>query len=264
MITKYSYGVQFTMEADFFGSDVRIIEQIDGFVDVKRVFVEKHALSKELLTYCLLRNVALVPVETLAELAATNSVVDCKIGISCGFGVIFRQEQIEKYQHGIMNIHPGSLPDNRGRHPISWAFVHNKWQFGVSFHMINEQIDQGLLVHSYTIKRSVLDDATDIEKKFISSLESEFPAALQNAVSGNGTVLDQGSYFPPIGTSLKALKASEHEAGYLLNVIRSQAPHGGVDFGLGKNITQGYVRANEDELGYMKIVSADNVVLLVK
>ena len=50
--------------------------------------------------------------------------------------------------HGrtILNCHPGLLPHNRGVDAFKWCVV-NKWPFGVTLHMINDQIDSGTILH---------------------------------------------------------------------------------------------------------------------
>jgi L-ectoine synthase len=46
---------------------------------------------------------------------------------------------------GIINVHPGYLPDVRGNNPYLWAIIHDLYQ-GVTVHFIDENIDTGPMI----------------------------------------------------------------------------------------------------------------------
>jgi len=46
---------------------------------------------------------------------------------------------------GLINVHPGYLPDVRGNNPYLWAIVHDLYQ-GVTVHFIDENIDTGPMI----------------------------------------------------------------------------------------------------------------------
>ena len=48
-------------------------------------------------------------------------------------------------QNGIVNVHPGYLPDIRGNNPYIWAIIHDRPQ-GCSVHFIDENIDTGPII----------------------------------------------------------------------------------------------------------------------
>jgi folate-dependent phosphoribosylglycinamide formyltransferase PurN len=49
--------------------------------------------------------------------------------------------------HGIVNVHPGYLPEVRGNNPYLWAVIHNLPQ-GVSVHLIDARVDRGPLLRT--------------------------------------------------------------------------------------------------------------------
>lgn len=55
--------------------------------------------------------------------------------------------------HGILNVHPGCLPDVRGNNPYIWAVVRDLPQ-GATVHLIDGEIDRGpiLLARRHTIR----------------------------------------------------------------------------------------------------------------
>lgn len=58
---------------------------------------------------------------------------------------ILSQEVINCFSTGILNIHPGLLPENRGLDNIKWAIVDGQPQ-GVTAHLIDHYIDRGELI----------------------------------------------------------------------------------------------------------------------
>ncbi|MEV6350748.1 formyltransferase family protein [Actinoplanes sp. NPDC051851] len=52
--------------------------------------------------------------------------------------------------HGIVNVHPGYLPEVRGNNPYLWAVIHNLTQ-GVSVHLIDAGVDRGPLLRTRAV-----------------------------------------------------------------------------------------------------------------
>ena len=52
---------------------------------------------------------------------------------------------IQKYSIGIINIHPGLLPNNRGLDNIKWALYHDIPQ-GLTVHFIDKYVDRGQII----------------------------------------------------------------------------------------------------------------------
>lgn len=71
------------------------------------------------------------------------------VGIILGARII-KKNIIDKFKIGIINMHPGLLPQNRGLDTIKWAILKGYKQ-GVSCHLISKEIDRGQLI----IKREV-------------------------------------------------------------------------------------------------------------
>jgi phosphoribosylglycinamide formyltransferase-1 len=89
-----------------------------------------------------------IPYFTLPHNSAdiTKILEDAKPDIGVILGArILKQVLIEQFTTGILNMHPGCLPSNRGLDNIKWAIVDNLPQ-GVSTHLIDSQIDLGKLV----------------------------------------------------------------------------------------------------------------------
>lgn len=66
--------------------------------------------------------------------------------ISAYFPQILKKEALEIARLGILNIHPGYLPDYKGAMAYFWAARNNSRWAGVSIHWMDEGIDTGPLI----------------------------------------------------------------------------------------------------------------------
>jgi methionyl-tRNA formyltransferase len=79
----------------------------------------------------------------------SNYKYDC--GISFMFGTKFKEEISSVFEKGIVNFHPSLLPLNRGSDPITWA-IFDETKHGVSAHLVDSEIDQGLVLFQEEIE----------------------------------------------------------------------------------------------------------------
>lgn len=81
----------------------------------------------------------------------------------------------------ILNCHPGLLPQNRGVDAFKWCIV-NSWPIGVTLHIIDENIDQGLIlcrkrvpINQDDTLQSVCARLYDIELELAANFEKFLP-----------------------------------------------------------------------------------------
>jgi phosphoribosylglycinamide formyltransferase-1 len=82
------------------------------------------------------------------------------LGIILGSRII-KKNIIDRFKIGILNLHPGILPDNRGLDNIKWA-IYNNIKQGVTAHLIDSSIDRGYLIEKKSINVFEDDSLTDI------------------------------------------------------------------------------------------------------
>lgn len=222
----------------FFGSNYKIIEHVLSLICLSSIVVEERAVNRELCTLAELRDIRLIVVKNKVELKKIQ--ISGSLGICCGFGLIFDQNSISKFEKGILNIHFGKLPENRGRHPLSWAFLMNEFDIWASLHLLNESIDKGRLLWQFSVQRSLNDSLNEVEEKLISILPENLSIALDRIEKGEFKELPDGIYRPSLAGKLNKLEPAEHSAKYLLNVIRSQKVYGGIEIN-SCIVTEGYV-----------------------
>ena len=89
--------------------------------------------------------------------------------IKPNFGVILgarilSRKVIDSFSEGIINFHPGVLPENRGLDNLKWAIYNNLPQ-GVTTHLIDENIDVGFEIIKELLEIDTEDTLFDINSK---------------------------------------------------------------------------------------------------
>ena len=104
------------------------------------------------------------------------------LGVILGSRII-KKFIIDEFKIGILNLHPGLLPENRGLDNIKWAINKNIKQ-GVTSHLINSEIDRGVLIEKTTVNVYDDDSLTDIFLR-IQNKELDLMISSINKISGN-------------------------------------------------------------------------------
>ena len=161
-----------------------------------------------------------------------NLVWEGDLGVSFGFGKIFNQVQIRGFKRGIWNIHPGKLPNYRGRHTVGWALINGDHDLTVSLHAINDEIDQGMLLAEETIKLSQLESQTEVEtaiEKIACGelLDKGIIAELDN----KKTAISNGPYLPPLTDKWNILDPNNVDGVLLYRIMKTKKNYGGIIIG---------------------------------
>ena len=101
-----------------------------------------------------------------------NTIKDIKsrkldLGIILGSRILSK-EVINSFNIGIINMHAGILPHNRGLDNVQWAIKDNLPQI-VTLHLINEEIDRGKMIYEEEISIQKDDTLLDIQMKLCGS-----------------------------------------------------------------------------------------------
>jgi phosphoribosylglycinamide formyltransferase-1 len=74
---------------------------------------------------------------------------------------ILKEPVISSVRKGIINIHPGLLPEGRGMDALQWAIYENR-PLGVTSHVINKKVDHGLIIKKEAIPEYKDDTFIDL------------------------------------------------------------------------------------------------------
>ncbi len=66
------------------------------------------------------------------------------LGIIAGARIL-KKQVVECFKIGVLNLHPGILPLNRGLDTHKWAILKN-WPQGVTAHLIDDKVDAGKII----------------------------------------------------------------------------------------------------------------------
>jgi len=103
------------------------------------------------------------------------------IGFSALFAHILKPNVLALFPRGVLNVHPGYLPFNRGRNAQIWAIVEHT-PVGATLHYMDEGVDTGAIV----ARVQVAIDATDtgaslrvkLERACVEVTRSGWPAVV--------------------------------------------------------------------------------------
>lgn len=84
----------------------------------------------------------------------------CDIGVVAGARIL-KQPVIDAISVGIINLHPGLLPQMRGLDALQWSIYENQ-PLGVTAHVIDKRVDAGLIIAREVIKEYPDDTLIDL------------------------------------------------------------------------------------------------------
>ena len=92
---------------------------------------------------------------------------------------ILNKNVIDCFSNGIINFHPGVLPENRGLDNLKWAIYNNLPQ-GVTTHFIDENIDVGYEIYKELLEVDVSDRLFDINSKLFDLQMEQLNKLIEN------------------------------------------------------------------------------------
>lgn len=137
---------------------------------------------------------------------------DLDLGIISGARIL-KPLVIDPFQIGVINMHPGLLPENRGLDTIKWAVIKDIPQ-GASIHLINEKIDRGLLIEKREIPVYGDDSLLDLQIR-IQNLEQELMirslTKVRNLNTSENEEIGVGNYHKPVPEEIEGRLISMFE-----------------------------------------------------
>ena len=145
----------------------------------------------------------------------TSSLVEkynLDVGVILGARIL-KPIAFDKFKIGVINMHPGVLPQNRGLDNLKWAVLNNMPQ-GVTSHLIDKSIDRGLMIHQDKI--SIYEDDTLIDLHLrIQNLEQYLMIKSLKYLEENGKdglpALGKGTYYKSVPPDIEPRLFEEFE-----------------------------------------------------
>lgn len=86
--------------------------------------------------------------------------LELDLGIVLGARIL-KKRTIEAFKTGVLNMHPGLIPLNRGLDNVKWAILDGIKQ-GVTAHLIDERVDMGAIFKVYVMPVYPDDELVDL------------------------------------------------------------------------------------------------------
>ncbi len=103
--------------------------------------------------------------------------------VSIYYRYIIKKNILETVHYKAMNLHPSLLPAYRGTKSSVWAILNNEKETGITFHYINEKIDDGNIILQKTIPINNDDTAYSLYNKLISLFILNFSSAFDMLIN---------------------------------------------------------------------------------
>jgi phosphoribosylglycinamide formyltransferase-1 len=149
----------------------------------KNAYVLKRALKHRIPQFVFNRD-AFYKEKLVDEVLRLNSI---DFIVLAGFMWLIPERFVKSYPNKIVNIHPALLPKYGGKgmygHHVHEAIVKNKEkESGITIHWVNEQYDDGAIIHQEKCAISPSDTPDDVANK-VHQLEHEYyPKIIEKVV----------------------------------------------------------------------------------
>jgi methionyl-tRNA formyltransferase len=220
-----------------FTNSLKFIKLVNQFFTIKKVLVDSSKEELEILNYCNWNSIDIIFYKNKTDLSFLKPYKE-SYAFTYGFNHIFTNKIINIFEKGIWNIHPGDLPNYRGRHPVQWAMINGEKRVGVSIHSITPEIDKGNLLALDYIEVEVEDTESMIYSKIFQLLERKLiNLSLINYDKNEYVKLGKGTYYPSLKGGPQISHYSKYTSIEFFNLIKSQQEYNGLEVN-GKKYTK--------------------------
>lgn len=117
-----------------------------------------------------------------------------------GWSQIAKFNILNSPKFGVIGAHPTLLPQGRGRASIPWAIIKSLKYTGVSFFVMDEGVDTGMILDQKKIKLSLNESASSLYKKVVESHIEIISKLIPNLINSKVNFIRQddskASYWP--------------------------------------------------------------------
>lgn len=110
--------------------------------------------------------------------------LDVDILLVCSCRQILNQKLLHAPRMASINLHPSLLPKYRGPVPIFWTLYHGEPQAGVTFHLMNQRIDDGDVIAQFTVPIHSDANEQDLTNQLFETAAEQVENVLNDFVRG--------------------------------------------------------------------------------
>lgn len=115
-----------------------------------------------------------------------------EVGFCMGWSQLIKKELLDMFPQGIIGFHPTELSQNRGRHPLIWAFALGLNETASSFFILDETVDTGKVISQERVPILYEDNARTLYDKVMAAAKVQLKE-LWNDICRNNiqTIVDK-------------------------------------------------------------------------
>ena len=129
-----------------------------------------------------------IPIVSLDDILKFDN-IDFIISVLCP--KIIKQEVLDKAKIAAINIHTGPLPEYGGCYEAAWAIINEDKQFGVTLHLMTEDVDQGDIIEKRYFEISDTITGKELREKTLDYCFEVFKDNIRNILDNNFKVYPQ-------------------------------------------------------------------------
>lgn len=166
-----------------------------------------------------------------------KDVPEADLGIVASYGKIIPKTVINKFKHGILNVHPSKLPEFRGASPIPATILRGDDQTTVTIIKMDEKMDHGPIVSTFKEDINENDTTETLTKRLFEKsanfLVDLIPAYIEgktkikkqnhDAASYTKQISKQDAFVDPLHLN-KAVKSNHPESKNIVHLIKAMIP----------------------------------------
>ncbi len=128
-----------------------------------------------------------------AEAAEKVKQHNLDLGIIAGARIL-KPLIIDTFTTGVINYHPGLIPESRGLDAMYWS-IHNNIPLGITAHLIDKNIDAGKILERKIIPLYKDDTIFDLSERLYEVQLDMIDSSIKKALSGEGAILENESAY---------------------------------------------------------------------
>lgn len=184
-------------------------------------------LGEEMIAECGLPADAVFEAVTLGDPGVVRAIgeLHADVGLSVLFAHILKADLLHLFPRGVLNVHPGYLPYNRGRNAQIWGIIDGT-PVGATLHYMDEGVDTGPIVERIEVVIAPTDTGKSLRAKLESASADVLKKGWSAVVAGVAPVLQDAS----AGTAHRVRDVEEiseinldatYRAGDLIDLLRA-------------------------------------------
>ncbi|AQS60354.1 methionyl-tRNA formyltransferase [Desulforamulus ferrireducens] len=165
--------------------------------------------------------------EGLEEFERTLVNKGVNLGISWNYSQIIKVSTLRIFELGIWNMHGGKIPEYRGANVLQWAIANGEREIGVTWHVMEEEVDSGDILIKDTVPVEETETALEVRDKIFSKGIQLFKILWHNFINGQITKespdLTKGKVYPP-RRMIHGLIDTSFSKKQVKDILRAQCP----------------------------------------